>query len=97
MIPMTLNSNHLLTLLHDILDEQCVDCCAEVSEYQQIKRLVKNMMAKKEITDEQLLQLLPEIYNYGIQGEGTNNVEDHITANKDNLETWMSAIRNTKL
>ena len=97
MISMTLNTNHLLTLLHDILDEQCVDCCAEVSEYQQIKRLVKNMMAKNEITDDQLLQLLPEIYNYGMQGENTNNVEEHITANKDNLETWMSAIQNTTL
>lgn len=92
---MTLNTNHLLTLLHDILDEQCVDCCAEVSEYQQIKRLVKNMMANNQITDEQLLQLLPEIYNYGIQGENATNIEDHINENKTNIQSWMSAIENT--
>ncbi|RKQ29681.1 YtzH-like family protein [Oceanobacillus halophilus] len=89
---MTLKTNNLLTLLHDILDEQCVGCCGQVSEYQQIKRLVKNMTANNQITDEQLLQLLPEIYNYGRQGENAQNVEEHITANKNNLETWMSAI-----
>ncbi|WP_085991523.1 YtzH-like family protein [Oceanobacillus senegalensis] len=94
---MTLNTNNLLTLLHDILDEQSVGCCGEVSEYQQIRRLVKNMMSNNEITNEQLLQLLPEIYNYGRQGENAQNIEEHITVNKNNLKTWMSAIEHVNL
>ncbi|MFD1851155.1 YtzH-like family protein [Oceanobacillus bengalensis] len=89
---MTLNANNLLTLLHDILDEQSAGCCGEVSEYQQIKRLVKTMMAHDQITDEQLMQLLPDIYNYGRQGENTQSIEEHITSNQENIENWMSAI-----
>ncbi|AXI08857.1 hypothetical protein CV093_08385 [Oceanobacillus sp. 143] len=89
---MTLNVNNLLTLLQDILDEQAGDNTGEVSEYQQIKRLVKNMMANNQITDDQLLQLLPEIYNYGREGEIAQNVPEHITTNIDNIQTWISAI-----
>ncbi|RLL47718.1 hypothetical protein D8M04_00065 [Oceanobacillus piezotolerans] len=89
---MTLNTNNLLTLLHDILDEQSVGCCGQVSEYQQIKRLVKNMMVNNSITDEQLIKLLPEIYNYGRQGESAQNIEEHITSNQTNIESWMNAI-----
>ncbi|MFD2046374.1 YtzH-like family protein [Ornithinibacillus salinisoli] len=94
---MSLNVNNQLTLLLDLLDEQQADCCAEVSEYQQIKRLVKSMMANNTITDNQLLQLLPEIYNYGRQGESVQNTEEHITSNKDNITQWINAIEQTKL
>ncbi|WP_163971694.1 YtzH-like family protein [Oceanobacillus halotolerans] len=94
---MGLNVDDQLMLLHDILSEQSEDCCANVSEHQQIKRLVKAMMANNSISDEQLLQLLPEIYNYGREGEVVQNMEEHITTNQPNLETWMHAIEQTKL
>lgn len=94
---MTLTINNQLRLLHDILSEQTEDCCGEISEYQQIKRLVQAMMANNSISDEQLLQLLPEIYNYGRQGEIAQNDAEHITTNKDNIETWVSAIQQTNL
>ncbi|MUK86795.1 hypothetical protein GMD78_00055 [Ornithinibacillus sp. L9] len=94
---MSLNVNNQLTLLLDLLDEQQKECCAEVSEYQQIKRLVKSMMANNSITDEQLLQLLPEIYNYGRQGESVQNMAEHITSNQENLNQWISAIEHSKL
>ncbi|WP_067727028.1 YtzH-like family protein [Oceanobacillus damuensis] len=95
---MTLDVNNQLTLLLDILDEQQIDCCASVSEYQQIKRLVKSMLANDSIADEQLLRLLPDIYNYGRQGESAQSQPDHITLNKNNLDNWISAIQqNTTL
>jgi hypothetical protein len=94
---MSLTVNHQLELLMDLLDEQQSECCAQVSEYQQIKRLVKSMMANNTITDEQLLQLLPEIYNYGRQGESVQNQEEHITTNIDNITNWISAIEQTSL
>jgi hypothetical protein len=94
---MSLTVNHQLELLLDILDEQQSECCAQVSEYQQIKRLVKSMMANNKITDEQLLQLLPEIYNYGRQGESVQNQEEHIVTNKTNIDNWISAIEQTNL
>ncbi|WP_047981546.1 YtzH-like family protein [Ornithinibacillus contaminans] len=94
---MSLTVQNQLALLLDLLDEQQSECCAQVSEYQQIKRLVKSMMANNTITDEQLLQLLPEIYNYGRQGETIQNHEEHILTNKANLDNWISAIEQTGL
>ncbi|SDQ41726.1 YtzH-like protein [Virgibacillus subterraneus] len=94
---MTLTVHNQLRLLHDILSEQTEDCCGEISEYQQIKRLVQAMMANNSISDEQLLQLLPEIYNYGRQGEIAQNDEEHITTNQENIKTWVSAIQQTNL
>lgn len=92
---MTLTVHNQLRLLQDILSEQTEDCCGEISEYQQIKRLVQAMMANNSISNEQLLQLLPEIYNYGRQGEIAQNDEEHITTNQENIETWVSAIQQT--
>ncbi|PAV30110.1 hypothetical protein CIL05_06500 [Virgibacillus profundi] len=94
---MSLTVNNQLTLLHDLLDEQNLDSIGNISEYQQIKRLVSSMLANNRITDEQLLQLLPEIYNYGRQGENAQNVPEHITTNKQNIENWISAIQQTNL
>lgn len=94
---MTLTVNNQLTLLHDLLDEQKIDCCGNVAEYQQIKRIVQSIIAKDNINDEQLLQLLPEIYNYGRQGEIAQNLPEHITTNKNNIENWISAIQSTTL
>ncbi|MGP4108250.1 YtzH-like family protein [Virgibacillus sp. L01] len=92
---MTLTVHNQLRLLQDILSEQTEDCCGEISEYQQIKRLVQAMMANNSISNEQLLQLLPEIYNYGRQGEIAQNDAEHITTNQENIETWVSAIQQT--
>lgn len=97
MIQMTLTTNHLLTLLQDILHEQSSELQADVSEYQQIKRLVKTMMANNSISNETLLQLLPEIYNYGRLGENAQNMEELIHSNKDNIEQWLHAIDETTL
>jgi len=42
-----------------------------------------------------LLQLLPEIYHYGLQGESAQNIAEHIQANRGNIDGWISAIQNT--
>lgn len=94
---MTLNINHQLTLLMDLLDEQRNDCCGNVAEYEQITRLVKSLMQNNELTDQQLQQLLPEIYAYGKDGESSSNIEAHITANNQQLATWVEAIHQTNL
>src|SRR5699024_11626231 len=77
---MTLSVNHQLMLLHDILDEHHLDHSASVAEHQQIKRIVQTILANNSISDEQLLELLPEIYNYGQKGESSRNQPDHITS-----------------
>jgi len=90
---MTLSVNDQLRLLHDLLDEQMVDNTGSVAEYQQIKRLIQKIIANNKISDEQLLQLLPEIYNYGRLGEIAQSSPEHITSNIDNIENWKNAIQ----
>lgn len=92
-----LTSNDQLMVLHDILTEQSEECCGDIAEYKQIKRIIQALMAKDSITDEQLLTLLPEIYNYGLQGEQVQNLEEHITTNKSNIETWTSYLNQSNL
>lgn len=90
---MTLTVADQLSLLHDLLDEQILESSGSVSEYQQIKRLVKTLIAKNNLTDEQMLQLLPEIYHYGLKGEIAQSLSEHIITNKENIETWKNAIQ----
>ncbi|WP_404453722.1 YtzH-like family protein [Virgibacillus necropolis] len=92
-----LTVNDQLSVLYDILTEQSEECYADINEYKQIKRIIQTLMAKDSVTDEQLLSLLPEIYNYGIQGENAQNLEEHITTNKSNIETWTSYINQSNL
>lgn len=94
---MTLTVHNQLTLLHDLLDEQINHKNGSIEEYQQIKRLVRSLVSNEQLDDEQLLQLLPEIYNYGIRGEIAQSLPDHIMDNKDNIETWKDVIQNTHL
>ncbi|MFB1051847.1 YtzH-like family protein [Paraliobacillus sp. JSM ZJ581] len=89
---MTLNAYNQLNLLSDLLSEQAEDCCGSISEYQQIKRLVQSLMANEAVDDEYLMQVLPEIYNYGRQGEIAQNLEQHISTNQENINTWLQHI-----
>lgn len=94
---MTLSVNDQLRLLHDLLDEQMIDNTGSIAEYQQIKRLIKEMIAKDKISDEQLLKLLPEIYNYGRLGEIAQSSSEHIMTNTDNIENWKNVIEQFNL
>ncbi|MGM8365876.1 YtzH-like family protein [Virgibacillus sp. W0181] len=94
---MKLTVNNQLTLLHDILDEQKEENDGNITEYQQIKRLVQSMMANNAIPDDEtLFQVLPEIYHYGFQGEFVQCLTEHIHTNKDNIENWLQAIQQAK-
>ncbi|WP_226036378.1 YtzH-like family protein [Aquibacillus saliphilus] len=92
---MALNVYDQMALLQDLLSEQSEDCCGSVSECQQIKRIVQSMMVKETISNQELVQLLPEIYNYGRQGELVQNLDEHITTNQENLKNWVNVIEFT--
>ncbi|WP_217589827.1 YtzH-like family protein [Lentibacillus saliphilus] len=93
---MSLSYLHQLALLHDLLSEQQSSFEGEVSEYQQIKRLVKSMIANGQLNDDQLIELLPEIYHYSVEGESVQNIEEHIQSNTQQLHNWISAIEQVK-
>ncbi|MFD2630476.1 YtzH-like family protein [Oceanobacillus kapialis] len=89
---MSLTTNDQLALLLDLLDEQSGECCGNVSEYQQIKRLVHSMLKNDQLNGTQLAEVLPDIYDYSNQGERVTNVPEHITAHQDNLAQWIGEI-----
>ncbi|WP_062354889.1 YtzH-like family protein [Bacillus kwashiorkori] len=88
---MPIDHTHQLTLLKDILQNQQTDCCGAVSEYQQIERLVKSLMVNENI-DQNVKAVLQEIYNYGQGGQYTNNIDNHIVENQNNLSQWVNSI-----
>ncbi|MDY0408731.1 YtzH-like family protein [Virgibacillus soli] len=92
---MSLNHNDQLQLLVDILDDHQSEKDGEIAEYQQVKRIIKSLLANQTVTNEQLEELLPQIYNYCLQGENVQNQEEHIESNKDNIQGWMDAIEQT--
>ncbi|UFT98150.1 YtzH-like family protein [Radiobacillus kanasensis] len=92
---MSLTVQDQLRVLQDLLSEHCEECCGRISECQQIKRIVQSVMANESIDNEELLQLLPEIYNYGRQGEIAQNLDEHITTNQENLQNWVHTIQLT--
>lgn len=94
---MTLNVNHQLTLLLDLLDEHQLELNGQVSEHQQIKRLIKSLMTNENINNTDLQQMLPEIYTYSLEGESTQNQADHIIENQDNISQWKSVLQNMDL
>lgn len=89
---MPLNVHHQLALLHDILNEQTAYYNGTESEYQQISRLVQSMMTDPSLTDNELKNILPALYDYCSQGEHSSNSEAHITRHQDNLNEWMQTI-----
>lgn len=91
---MSVNVNKQLSVLLDLLSEHSEECCGSVSECKQINRLVQSMIAKNSINDQQLAQLLPDIYNYSRQGEMVQDLDDHITSNQTNLKSWVNVIEN---
>lgn len=94
---MSLSLNNQLTLLHDLLDEQMIYQTGNINEYKQIKRIVKSIVASNQITNEQLLALLPEIYYYGIQGEHAQNMNELIVDYGDSIDHWKTIITETSL
>ncbi|WP_138420665.1 YtzH-like family protein [Aquibacillus sediminis] len=92
---MSLNVDDQLNVLNDLLSEQSEDCCGSVSECQQIKRIAQSIMANNAVNDQQLQQLLPEIYNYSKQGENAQNLDEHIITNQANLKNWVNVIQSS--
>ena len=92
---MYLTVHNQLTLLHDLLDEQVTFRTVSHEEYQQIKKLVQTIIANKNM-DSELLNILPEIYHYGMKGEVANSFTDHINEYEPKIEKWLEMINRSK-
>lgn len=88
---MPLSHQDQVTLLKDILSNHQTDCCGSVAECEQLERLVKSLMVNTQI-DQNIKNILEEVYTYSQHGAQTADLDQHITANQDNLSQWVSNI-----
>lgn len=95
-IMMVLNVFSQLNILSELLNQHLSNNTGSIEEYQQIKRIVQEISTKNNFTDEELLQFLPELYHYGLQGEIAQSLQEHVSTNKQNLISWTNAINEIK-
>ena len=55
---MPLQYQDQVNLLKDILTNQQTDCCGSVSEYEQLERLIKSLMANSNVNQEDVNRYL---------------------------------------
>ncbi|KAB2338879.1 hypothetical protein F7731_04840 [Cytobacillus depressus] len=86
---MPISQQDKLTLLIDILNNHQMDCCGSVSECEQLKRLVKSLMAHREL-NHHAQPVLEEIYYYSQHGAQTSQLDNHIEAHQAELSQWIT-------
>lgn len=88
---MPLSHQDQVTLLKDILTNHQTDCSGSVSECEQLERLVKSLMVNTQV-DQNVKNILQEVYQYSQHGVGTADLDQHILSNQDNLSEWVTNI-----
>ncbi|MFF2449255.1 YtzH-like family protein [Neobacillus sp. NPDC058068] len=88
---MPLSHDDQVTLLKDILNNHQADCCGSVAECEQLERLVKSLMVNTQV-DENVKNILQEVYQYSQHGAQTADLDQHISSNQDNLSQWVNNI-----
>jgi hypothetical protein len=88
---MPLNYEHQMIILKDILSNHQTDCCGTVSECEQIERLVKSLMGNENI-EQNIKNVLPDIYTYGQNGKYSPNLDDHILSHQQQLSQWLDQL-----
>ncbi|MEH7106353.1 YtzH-like family protein [Bacillus sp. JJ1764] len=88
---MPLSHADQVTLLRDILNNHQTDCCGSVAECEQLERLVKSLMVNTQI-DQNVKNILQEVYQYSQNGAQTADLDQHILANQENLSQWVNDI-----
>ncbi|MEH7331536.1 YtzH-like family protein [Neobacillus drentensis] len=88
---MPLSHNDQVALLKDILNNHQTDCCGSVAECEQLERLVKSLMVNTQV-DQNVKNILQEVYQYSQYGAGTSNLDEHIQSNQENLSQWVNDI-----
>lgn len=88
---MPLSHQDQVTLLTDILNNHQTDCCGSVAECEQLERLIKSLMINTQV-DQNVKNILQEVYNYSQHGAQTADLDQHIMNNQENLSQWVNDI-----
>ncbi len=85
---MTITARDQIGMIREILYNHKTDCCGQVSEYQQIQRLIQSLVAKGSL-NEQEKQTMYDIYQYTQTGVNGRNIDNHITNHDESLGKWI--------
>jgi len=88
---MPLNHQDQVILLKDILSDHQTDASGSVAECEQLERLAKSLMVNASV-DQNVKNVLEDVYNYSQRGMQTADLARHISANQENLSQWVSHI-----
>ncbi|HJV17225.1 MAG TPA: YtzH-like family protein [Bacillales bacterium] len=88
---MPLSHQDQVNILKDILSNHQSDCCGSVSECEQLERIIKSLMVNTQI-DQNVKNILQEVYIYGQNGAETQDLDQHILANQEKLSHWVNQI-----
>ncbi|WLR41149.1 YtzH-like family protein [Bacillus carboniphilus] len=88
---MPINHEHQISILKDILAEHQLDCCGTVSEYEQMERLIKSLLANNHLQPN-VKQSLESIYNYSQKGKNSSDQTIHIQNHQEQIGQWISEI-----
>lgn len=95
-IIMYLSSHNQLTLLHDLLYEQLTYSSETCYEYKKMKKLIQSLIAQRNV-DQELLNILPEIYYYCLKGEHAYSYTSHIKEHQHKIKRWLRLINQSKI
>jgi predicted Zn-dependent peptidase len=90
-VQMPLNYQHQIDLIKDILSDHQTEACGTVAECEQLERLAKSLIANTNI-QQNVKQILADIYNYSQTGKNTQYLTDHIHAHQEQLTNWINTI-----
>ncbi|WP_042354746.1 YtzH-like family protein [Bacillus rubiinfantis] len=88
---MPLSHHDQVSLLKDILNDHQTDCCGSTAECEQLERITKSLMVNTNI-DKNVKGILQDVYYYSQEGAQTADLDEHITANQENLSQWVNDI-----
>jgi hypothetical protein len=88
---MTINHEHQLIVLKDLLSDHQADRSGTVSECEQIERLAKSLMANDAVHS-RLKNTLSDIYTYSQNGKNATDLSSHIEEHEQQLAEWMNEL-----
>ncbi|WP_449537292.1 YtzH-like family protein [Ferdinandcohnia sp. Marseille-Q9671] len=88
---MPINHTHQMDILKDILSNHQMDCCGTVAECQQLERLIQSLIANPSI-DQNVKQVLTDVYSYSQQGQYTQHLDNHIESHQNQINQWITDI-----
>jgi len=91
---MTLTLTDKLNLVKDILTTHHSDGIAHTSEYEQLYRIVQNLLSDRNTSAQ--VTILQAIDDYCSKGLALTDYTNHLTENKDSIAMWIHSLDSSR-